>query len=192
MPPTISEHLQIAHSYYEKLLFPSDNVIDATCGNGKDSLFLSTLISEGNLFCYDIQEKAIENTKLLLMENPQKLITVKLIHDSHIHFNEIPANTPIKLITYNLGYLPGGNKEITTMTSATIESIKSGLNLVTANGALSITCYSGHTEGAKEELAIFELLDSLDKTKFNISLLEWPGKDAPSFIWIKKLNSSFT
>ena len=60
------------------------------------------------------------------------------------------ASTP-KLIVYNLGYLPGSDKLLTTKTSSTLLSVEKALSLIAPNGAISITCYPGHEEGKKEE-----------------------------------------
>ena len=182
----LHEHLQIAHGYWKNHLKPTDNAIDATCGNGKDSLFLSTLLTNGKLFCYDIQKKAIENTKELLNTHSMNTDTIQFFNFTHTNFNKIDKLLPIKLITYNLGYLPGGDKSITTMVKSTLTSIKHGLKRIIIDGALSITCYNGHFEGAKEEKEIFKFIDGLDKNKYDIKIHTWHKKNAPSFIWIKK------
>jgi len=186
MATYLQEHLQLAHDLWKKLLDSSDNAIDATCGNGKDSLFLASTLSTGLMFCYDIQKKAIENTHKLLKEHAVDLNKITFINSSHETFSEIPNCVPIKLITYNLGYLPGSDKSITTMKESTVNSIHKGLNLIVEGGALSITTYSGHLEGEKEQLEIFSLLDHLDKTQFVISVYQWPKAKAPCLIWIKK------
>lgn len=182
----LQEHLQLAHDLWKKHLLPSDNVIDATCGNGKDSLYLASLINEGKLFCFDIQKKAIENTTSLLIKNQIDLYKVVFFNTSHENFECVPKNNPIKLIAYNLGYLPGADKSITTKTDSTINSIRSGLELIINGGALSITCYSGHDEGDKEQTQIFNLLNLIDKSKFDISTYLWTKPKAPSLVWIKK------
>ena len=54
-------HLLISHIIKE-----GSRVVDATAGNGHDTFFLSNLVGEtGKVFSYDIQEVAINNTKLL-------------------------------------------------------------------------------------------------------------------------------
>lgn len=182
----LQEHLQLAHDLWKKLLLPSDNVIDATCGNGRDSLYIASNIKEGRLFCFDIQKKAIEKTSSLLKANHIELENVSFFNTSHENFNEIPKSVPIKLIAYNLGYLPGGDKSITTKTDSTINSIKAGLDLITEGGALSITCYSGHEEGEKEQSEVFNQLNLIDYKKFDVAIYQWTKPKSPCLLWIKK------
>ena len=182
------EHIKLAHKYWKDLLDPSDNVIDATCGNGKDTLFLSKLLPNGKIFCFDIQKKAIENTFSLLKENLEKDFTKRIffINNSHEDFSSIEKSIPIKLIVYNLGYLPGGDKNITTKTSSTLESINNALKIITQDGAISITCYP-HKEGLKEQEAILKFLESLNSPKYSICFHKWINKkNVPNLIWIRK------
>lgn len=37
-------------------------VIDATCGNGFDTLFLAQHVPKGHVYGFDIQQQAIDNT----------------------------------------------------------------------------------------------------------------------------------
>ena len=188
MNNTLHEHLQIAHDYWKKLLISTDNVIDATCGNGKDSLFLANLVKKGRLFCYDIQKESIDKTTSFLKENSINLEKVTFFNDSHETFSKIPHLSKIKLIIYNLGYLPGGDKTITTKKKSTLSSIKEALELIIPLGAISISIYSGHKEGAVEKTAIFKLLEALDKKKFIIATHQWETKNnAPCLVWITKI-----
>lgn len=61
------------------MIKPGDIVIDATCGNGNDTLMLARLAKK--VFAFDVQKKAIDNTKKLLEKNNVK--NVELINDSH-------------------------------------------------------------------------------------------------------------
>ena len=174
-------HISLAHKLCSEFLSPQDSAIDATCGNGHDAAFLAPLIS--SLSVYDIQESALEITKKRLT-NTACQINFNL--RSHTDFIEKTAN----LIIYNLGYLPGGNKEITTQTASTIISIEKALSILAPKGAISITCYPGHTEGKKEETALIKLANSLDP---NLWKAYWHKQInnpiAPSLLWIKKIKN---
>lgn len=185
-----SPHLEIAKNYWKNFLEKNDIVIDATCGNGNDSLFISKLLdlTKGKLYLFDIQKKAIENTLLLLKNSLAQEIFEKiyLINDSHADFSKY-INFKVNLIIYNLGYLPKGNKEITTKLETTLLSIQSGLTLLDDRGAISITCYPGHKEGEKEERNLVSYLSSLDNSKFSVCYYKWLNKEkAPSLFWIRK------
>jgi hypothetical protein len=158
----MSFHIQKAHELWKDLLNPGDCAIDATCGNGYDALYLSTLVGkDGTLFCIDIQKRAIVNTRERLGNLPQ----AHYMLGSHEHF---PEEILPKLIVYNLGYLPGGNKSVTTQSESTLQSIENGLNILQTGGMLSITCYPGHIEGARESSLIETLLASLSKENYSV------------------------
>lgn len=181
-------HLDLAHNYWERLLQPGDWAIDATCGGGNDTLFLAEIIKkkgEGRVIAIDIQEEAIKRTQELL---PRGLITkVHLFNQSHISFPSLASEKPIKLIVYNLGYLPKGNKQLTTQTSSTLQSVQKALDLIPPGGAVSITCYPGHPEGAIEEKALINMLGSLPSSHWNICFHTFPNRRAaPSLIFIQK------
>ncbi len=183
-----SPHLKIAHSYWQTFLQRNDVVIDATCGNGQDTLFLASLLQLKKIYGFDIQAQAIENTQKLLKKNLNKdiLKNIFLFNVSHIDFSKY-IKEKANLIIYNLGYLPSGNKAITTMTDITIKSIQSAFSILNKKGAICITCYPGHLEGLKEKNAILNFLKTLDNKTYNICHHQWINKQsAPSVIWIYK------
>ena len=54
------------HAVLEDQIQAGNWVIDATMGNGHDTLFLSKLVgSEGKVWAFDIQAAAIESTRKL-------------------------------------------------------------------------------------------------------------------------------
>ena len=168
----------------ETNLKPKDLVVDATCGNGYDSLFIIDKIKEGHLFCFDIQKDATDKTNKLLNENKYKNYTI--INKSHDDiYNDLKDyKNKISLIVYNLGYLPGSNKKVKTNYKSTIKSIKEGLKLLNSKGHIVITLYPGHKEGKEETIKIKEFLE-----KDKISYKEYHNTDkenAPFTIDIKK------
>ncbi len=185
-------HLDYAHQAWKQIISPGDWAIDATCGNGKDTLFLAQLLApqSGGLIALDIQECAIINTKQLLEKqlSPTQQASVHLCHQSHEAFPEMAYHKPIKIIVYNLGYLPGGNKSLTTLTPTTLISVKNALNLLVSQGLLSITCYPGHLEGAQEERALIEWASHLDPKLYIVCHLKWQNrKESPSLLMIQKI-----
>ncbi len=168
----MSHHIHLAHSYWEKVVSPGDLVIDATCGNGHDTFFLSQLGAK--VVAYDIQEAALEATR-------QKVPDALYRLQSHEQFEESAAT----LIVYNLGYLPGGDKTLTTERKSTLQSVQNALQI--AQKAISITCYPGHPEGAKEEMLLVEFVETLDPREWNVCYHRWPNRNkAPSLIWISR------
>ena len=172
----MTHHLRLAHAYWKEVIAPGDLVIDATCGKGHDTLFLTELGAE--VVAYDIQEEAIEATR-------QKVPAARFRLQSHAHFEEKEA----ALIVYNLGYLPGGDKSRTTHTTSTLQSVKHALQIATK--AISITCYPGHPEGAREEALLLDFLKGIDKKQWCICHHRWLNtRAAPSLLWLRRDPSS--
>lgn len=149
--------------FLEKYQDESLTVIDATCGNGNDTLFLVETLKKGSVIAYDIQEIAINNTKALLTKNGYDQVVYHKA--SHEHFFE----EKIDLLIYNLGYLPKGNKEITTKALTTLESLKEALKIVNKNFLIILVLYPGHKEGSMEAKMIDEFCFKLDSTKYLVS-----------------------
>ena len=186
---TRSPHLDLAKWYWKRQIAPGDTAVDATCGNGYDTLFLAQL-PLSYLYALDIQPAALEKTRNLLAFhlNEEALLRVILHQMSHEDLRKVPCSPPPKLIVYNLGYLPGGDKSITTQTESTLASISSALSILAENGALSITCYPGHEEGKKEEDAILELASSLPSSQWEVRHHRWLNRPrSPNLLWIARL-----
>ena len=183
MQKIFSPHLKLAKEYWKAHLKENDLAIDATCGNGHDTLFLSELCSVVGL---DIQLMALKNTEELLTRHQKKAILQRLPHDQ---IDKLPLPFAPRLIVYNLGYLPSGDKSITTKTETTLESVKKSLEILAEDGAISITCYPGHDEGQKEEAALVTFLSSLPSC-WSICHHRWLNRHrSPSLIWITKCPS---
>jgi len=152
--------LNRTHQIMETVLRQKDIVVDATIGNGHDTLFLAKKVTNGIVFGFDIQKEAIKQTEMLLKDH---LITnYQLFHHGHEEMLKIlqQYRKKISLITFNLGYLPGGKKEITTKKETTVKALEDSLSLLNEKGILLITIYPGHKEGKKEQQAIKEWLKS--------------------------------
>jgi hypothetical protein len=144
---------------------------------------LSQLVLQGKVWALDIQDEALEKAKKLL----EKCNRVVLLKQSHERFpEEIPKNS-IRLIVYNLGYLPGGDKSITTKVDTTLRSIEAGQHLVMKGGVISITCYPGHPEGEKEEAAIMAYVSTMSPQDWSCYYHKCLNRlQAPSLILLQK------
>jgi Putative rRNA methylase len=185
-------HLALAHRYWKDIVMLGDSVIDATCGNGHDTLLLSQLALKdagGSVLAMDIQSKAISHTRSLLESRlpKEKFERILLLQRSHAKFPEdiLPGST--KLIVYNLGYLPGGDKMITTKVETTRDSLIAATRLITPGGAISVMCYPGHPEGKMEESMLLDLVSSFDSKEWNCCLHRWVNRfQSPSLLLIQK------
>lgn len=154
----LSNHVRFAHSMWADIVRPGDIAIDATCGNGYDSLKIAQLLlgdGIGKLYCIDIQEDAISNTKNKLkdeLSSTQSLAIddgrISFVCRSHESFPEEIKDNSVALVCYNLGYLPGKKRKdqdvVITKTQSTISSMEKALMLLKRGGMLSIIAYPGN------------------------------------------------
>ncbi|SDH64297.1 Putative rRNA methylase [Alteribacillus persepolensis] len=140
--------------------------IDATAGNGNDTLYLAqTAGSNGKVYSFDIQEKAKQNTMQKLQEQ-QLADRVSFILDSHEHAaSYIPAEEYpfLKAAVFNLGYLPKGDKTITTTGDTTIQAVNSLLSIMPSGSCIVLVIYHGHEEGKKEKQALESYASQLNQ-----------------------------
>lgn len=176
--------IELAFNFFEKLLSKNDKVIDATLGRGFDAQKALSLIPQGFLYGMDVQQEAIDSSFQLLSAS---FLNFQLYHMSHHNFpDEIEAGS-IKLIIYNLGYLPKGNKSLTTLKESTLESLHKAILLLSEGGALSIMCYSGHAEGEIEQENVLKWAQTLDKSRFLVSVHSLLNRSkAPTLCLIQK------
>lgn len=168
---------ELAHNIV-KAHCPNTNLaIDATLGNGYDTDFLSRIFRK--VYAFDIQSDVIDQNKAKGLKN------VEYILDSHENF--IKYITSADCIMYNLGFLPGGDKSITTLASSTISSMQMATNILNSNGIISIAIYEGHQEGRREKDAIMNFVSTLPKNKFGVMSHSVINREnAPSLIIIEK------
>lgn len=174
--------------FFKEILTGGDLAIDATVGNGYDTAALYEILHplKGGLIGFDIQEEAITEARKKIPES----FNMRWILDSHATFDRYPEITNVALFVYNLGYLPKGDKGLTTMTTSTIESVQKALYLLRRGGGISITCYRGHLEGKKEIEALEELCKGLDPYFYVATWTHWINrKDCPSVLLIRKLRA---
>ena len=156
-----------------------DTAIDFTMGNGNDTLSLSKVANK--VYSFDIQEKALENTKKLL----DSINNVELILDGHENFDKYVQDFDVGI--FNLGYLPQGDHNITTKVSTSLKAIKKAVQYLNKKGHLFIVVYIGHFEGKEESLKIDEYVCSLDHMVYNVALFKMMNKlNAPYVIEIEK------
>ncbi|MGG3887751.1 class I SAM-dependent methyltransferase [Metabacillus fastidiosus] len=178
--------LPFARTLLKTAVEEGDHVVDATLGNGHDTLYLAELVGEnGHVYGFDIQEEAIQETKLKLEE---KNITdrVTLFQCSHEHIeSSIPAanHGTIAAAIFNLGYLPGGNKTIVTKPDSTIAAVSQLLHIMKKEAIIVIVIYHGHEEGQIERDALLQYVTDIDQTTAHVLEYKFLNqKNNPPFI----------
>lgn len=167
----INNAVQFQHLIWDRIMKSASVVVDATCGNGHDLLYLAERAqSECHLYGIDIQEQAISASReLLASKKLQSNVTITFLHNSHdiaLH-QEIKENT-IDLIIFNLGYLPGGDHSIITRPHNTIEALNNAFSKLAKDGIITIVAYPGTPEGMEEKEALHEYISQLDQAKYNV------------------------
>lgn len=148
-------HREIDHT----VKYP-DIVVDATVGNGYDTLFLCKKVPQGMVFGFDIQEEAIVNTSKVLADYDNFKLYKKNHEDIYNTLRDYDGK--ISLILFNLGYLPGGNKLITTKSESTIKALDGSIRLLNNKGKVLVVIYPGHDAGKIEEQEIITWLKEKD------------------------------
>jgi tRNA G37 N-methylase Trm5 len=153
-----------------EMIREGDVVVDATAGNGHDTLFLAKLVGiRGKVYAFDIQEEALRKTGSLLEENGC-LAQVELIHDGHENIGKY-VKEQVRCVMYNLGYLPGGDKSIITQGTTTISSLEQATHLLSKEGVISLMVYSGHPGGLSEAEEVENFVKSLTSPPWHV--LKW-------------------
>ena len=163
-----------AHNLIREQLKPGDIAIDATVGNGHDTLFLAEQVApSGHVYGFDIQAAAIETTFAKFRESPlANCLTLRQV--SHAAMNShIPTHhfRKIKAIMFNLGYLPGGDKNIITLFDTTLSALIIATEILANNGIITLLAYPGHTGGDLETRQIEAWLMELDNKQFSVETI---------------------
>lgn len=178
--------LPFARSLLELAVKPGDLAIDATVGNGHDTMFLANLVGRtGRVYGFDIQDEALMSCKTKLREH-ELLEQVTLFHTGHenvidsippLHYGKITG------AIFNLGYLPGGDKNIVTVPRTTIAAIEQLLQIMAPEGIIVIVVYHGHPEGAVERDYLLRYVKSIDQNEAHVLEYRFLNqKNNPPFI----------
>jgi SAM-dependent methyltransferase len=168
---------------------PGDRAIDATCGNGQDTLFLAELAGcEGKVWAFDIQEEALSKTGERL-ESAGFASRVTLVYAGHERMAEF-VDEQVKAIVFNLGYLPTGERGIKTSPESTLAALEQGEKLLLPSGIILVAVYTGHEGGAEEWSAVKGWAEALNPHEFNV----WQSRQlnrsekAPFLVVVEKVS----
>ena len=183
----INKITEVNKIFLEKVIQKGDVVVDATMGNGYDTVHLGNLVGEnGKVYAFDVQEEAIISTrKKVIRDNMED--RVKLILDGHENLDKYVEEN-VSCIVFNLGYLPRAKHVIITKPDTTLEAIKKGLSILKPNGIMSIAAYIGHEGGLEEKNHICKYLDNLDQKEYNVLHMEFTNQinNPPQLILVEK------
>lgn len=180
--------LPYAKTLLSSVINEGDIAVDATAGNGHDTLFLANLVGEtGFVYAFDIQQQAVDVTIQRLKENGLEH-RARVILDGHEQLSKYVQEEVAGAI-FNLGYLPGGNHDIITKGETTISAIEQLLSLLKIGGMIVLVIYHGHEGGKEERDAVIEFVKSLPQKYVHVLRYEFINQknDPPFIIALEKI-----
>jgi predicted methyltransferase len=177
---------EMAHRLLMDRVKEGDTVVDATAGNGHDTVFLAQLVGEnGRVHAYDIQAAAIEATAARL-ERAGLRERVILHHASHADIAVL--SDPLQAVVFNLGYLPGSDKTVITQATSTLQAVQAALAKLVSGGMVLLVLYRGHPGGEEEAAAIEAYVKKLEASEFLVLKYEYinPNNLPPYILAIEK------
>jgi len=159
--------VKMAHHILLDKLATAKCVVDATAGNGNDTLFLArNTCDQAVVWAFDIQEAALVKTERLLLANSLSG-KVRLILDSHANIGKY-IDDSIDVAMFNLGYLPGYGHEITTQPYFTLIALQQILNRLSVGGLVSLVAYPGHSTGYDEHIELQKVFCEMPQNVYTV------------------------
>jgi len=165
--------------------------VDATVGNGYDTLFLAHRVGPaGHVLGFDVQKGALTNaTEMLRFAGLLDRVTLTL--SSHAEMGRFLApERRIAACTFSLGYLPRGDRRVITHPESTLAALDAALSHLEPNGRVTILAYRTSPDGENEYQAVKAALAE----KVGLQVTEWtgsqPGADAPRLFLVAGVAAS--
>jgi len=176
----------LAHEFAAGFIGRGDLVIDATCGNGHDTLQLARLVGpHGKVLAFDIQPAALAETACRLKSEGLDDGRVQLIEGCHTTMAEHAAPAGAALVVFNLGYLPGGDHALTTAAGTTVVALDAAVRVLRSGGLLMVTCYPGHPEGAREAEVVRGWMRAASERGARVAAYSQPFTQKPApILWL--------
>ncbi len=168
--------------FLEDFVKKGDILVDGTLGNGHDALFLAKLTGmKGKVIGFDIQEKAIKNSQGRMKK--EGFTNYLFLNESHDKIDIYVEEA--RVIVFNLGYLPGSSKDITTKSETTLKAVEKSLQILKSPGMISIMFYTGHPGGPEERDKVISFARKLDKKEYDVlEIKQINGKETAPFLLI--------
>jgi hypothetical protein len=157
----------LSHLFLRERVRPGNRVVDATCGNGHDTLLLAELVGpHGKVWGFDIQQESLVATATLL-EAAGCRDRVELVPAGHEQIAQYVSG-PLDAVIFNLGYLPGGDKTRVTRPRETLAALAQGAELLAPGGRICIVLYTGHPGGGEEADAVDSWAAGLSPKEYHV------------------------
>ena len=172
----------VAHQWMATHLSPGQQVVDATAGNGHDTVFLAQQIgASGHVTAFDVQAPACAATRHRCA-NAGVSNRVTVAHAGHETMRD-HVEAPIHAAMFNLGYLPRHDHDCITQPDTTVAALNAACALMTQGGLITVLAYRGHDGGPEEAQRIQAWIDTrVDTLRILQSHMYSAGPDAP-LLW---------
>lgn len=181
--------LHYSHDLLREVINLGETVVDATMGNGNDTLFLAQLVGEeGSVHAFDVQEQALLSTSQKIQENScEKQVFLHLTGHQNLG-DFITTDEPISAAIFNLGYLPKSDKSIVTKEDTTIKALEELLLRLKEKGRIVVVIYDGHEEGKVEKKGVLTFVENLPQELYSVLNYQFINQrnNPPSLICIEK------
>lgn len=188
----LKRSLHYSHELLQEVIESGDTVVDATMGNGNDTLFLAQLVGEsGKVHAFDIQEQALHKTQQKIHEHGcENQTELHLLGHENLS-TVIDDSDVISAAIFNLGYLPKGDKTIVTKEDTTIKAIEELLLRLNRHGRIILVIYDGHEDGKIEKTNVLNFVSTLPQEQYNVLNYQFINQrnSPPSLICIEKKQS---
>lgn len=152
--------------------------IDATCGNGHDTLFLCALAGKnGRVLAVDIQPAAVKATNRRLEAAGWGGVGRALLHD-HARLGDLAAPGTADGILFNFGWLPGADHTVHSTPGGSLAALRAALDLLRPGGVLAAVLYSGKVIGSEEKQAVLAFLRALPLAQYTVLVCEFANWNA--------------
>ncbi|HEX3445367.1 MAG TPA: class I SAM-dependent methyltransferase [Chthoniobacterales bacterium] len=164
--------------------------IDATVGNGYDTLFLAHVVGpSGHVIGFDVQKAALKNASELLRFTGM-IDRVRLVLGCHSGIEDYLRNgRPVQAAMFNLGYLPRGDRSIVTRAPTTLAAIDGLLRHLSTFGRVTILAYRGHVGGPEEYEEVKRYLDSARNLLVREVASQFDSETTPRLFLLEKRNA---
>ena len=164
----------LCRKFIEVQVNRGDICIDATMGNGHDTIYLARLVGDsGAVYAFDIQQQALDATKERLDGLFSNVHLVLAGHEEMAKYVPEIYREEIACAVFNFGYLPGGDHQLSTKLETSLKGIETALTWLKKKGMVSLCIYSGGDTGFSEREVILKWLGNLNPKEYVVIISEY-------------------
>lgn len=176
----------ISHDFLKPALHKQARAIDATLGQGQDTLFFLKARA-ARIAAFEVQADVAARTMERIGSSK-----VQVYLTGHEHMQEsLPSDwvENTDAILFNFGYCPHENPQIQTRPKTSLEAVQQALTMLKVKGRMALVFYP-HEDWEEESALIEDFLMTLDPHVFAIQkVIQLNAKKAPFVVCLEKKKS---